>query len=135
MTKNELKEWIQLFENSSLSRLEVKQADFEIRLERAVAHQNTTNNSPVSTTIENKPLVDQLKSPLVGTFYSGPHEGASPFVTLGQTVQPGDILCIVEAMKMNNEITATKAGIVTEIYVENGQAVEFDQPLMLIKPL
>ncbi len=74
-----------------------------------------------------------LKSPMVGTYYSAASPGAKPFVTVGQTVKVGDPICIIEAMKMFNEIEADKAGTVTAILVENGQPVEFDQPLIVIE--
>jgi acetyl-CoA carboxylase biotin carboxyl carrier protein len=73
-----------------------------------------------------------VKSPMVGTFYRSPSPGASPFVELGQAVKPGDTLCIIEAMKLLNEIEAEVAGTVKECLVENGQAVEYGQPLFLI---
>ena len=71
-------------------------------------------------------------SPMVGTFYRAPSPEASAFVEVGQTVRVGDVLCIVEAMKMMNQIEADRAGTVTAIHVENGAAVEFDQPLISI---
>jgi acetyl-CoA carboxylase biotin carboxyl carrier protein len=69
---------------------------------------------------------------MVGTFYRAPSPTAAPFVEVGQTVNKGDVICIVEAMKMMNQIEADKAGTITEILVENGQPVEFDQPLVVI---
>jgi acetyl-CoA carboxylase biotin carboxyl carrier protein len=73
-----------------------------------------------------------VKSPMVGTFYRASSPGAKPFVEVGQTVKPGDILCIIEAMKLLNEIECEVAGEVKEILVENGQAVEYGQPLFVI---
>jgi len=73
-----------------------------------------------------------VKSPMVGTFYRSPSPGASPFIEVGQTVKPGDTLCIIEAMKLLNEIEAEVAGEVKEVLVENGQAVEYGQPLFVI---
>ncbi len=73
-----------------------------------------------------------VKSPMVGTFYRASTPGAKPFVELGQAVKPGDTLCIIEAMKLLNEIEAEVAGTVKEILVENGQAVEYGQPLFVI---
>jgi acetyl-CoA carboxylase biotin carboxyl carrier protein len=73
-----------------------------------------------------------VKSPMVGTFYRSSSPGAKPFVELGQAVKPGDTLCIIEAMKLLNEIEAEVAGTVKEILVENGQAVEYGQPLFVI---
>jgi acetyl-CoA carboxylase biotin carboxyl carrier protein len=73
-----------------------------------------------------------VKSPMVGTFYRSPSPGAASFVELGQTVKPGDTLCIIEAMKLLNEIEAEVGGTVKEILVDNGQPVEYGQPLFII---
>ena len=73
-----------------------------------------------------------VSSPMVGTFYRAPSPGATPFVEVGQKVKRGDTLCIVEAMKMLNQIEADKTGVIDAILVENGQPVEFDQPLFVI---
>lgn len=74
-----------------------------------------------------------VKSPMVGTFYRSPSPGASPFVEVGQTVQVGDTLCIIEAMKLLNEIEADKNGVIKAILVENGQPVEFGEQLFVIQ--
>lgn len=73
-----------------------------------------------------------VKAPMVGTFYRSPNPGASPFVQVGQTVKEGDPLCIIEAMKLLNEIEADKSGVIKEILVENGEPVEYGQPLFVI---
>ena len=73
-----------------------------------------------------------VNAPMVGTFYRAPNPGASPFVEVGQSVKEGDALCIIEAMKLLNEIEADKAGVVKEILVENGEPVEYGQPLFVI---
>jgi acetyl-CoA carboxylase biotin carboxyl carrier protein len=73
-----------------------------------------------------------VKSPMVGTFYRAASPGAKPFVEVGDTVEVGDALCIIEAMKLMNEIESDRAGVVKQILVENGQAVEFGQPLVVI---
>lgn len=73
-----------------------------------------------------------VKAPMVGTFYRSPNPGASPFVQVGQTVKEGDPLCIIEAMKLLNEIEADKSGVVKAILVENGEPVEYGQPLFVI---
>jgi len=73
-----------------------------------------------------------VKAPMVGTFYRSPNPGASPFVEVGQTVKEGDPLCIIEAMKLLNEIEADKAGVIKEVLVENGEPVEYGQPLFVI---
>jgi acetyl-CoA carboxylase biotin carboxyl carrier protein len=74
-----------------------------------------------------------LKSPMVGTVYLSPSPGAKPFVEIGQTVKPGDVLCLIEAMKMFNQIEADKAGTITAKLVESGIPVEFNQPLFVIE--
>jgi acetyl-CoA carboxylase biotin carboxyl carrier protein len=74
-----------------------------------------------------------IRSPMVGTFYRSSSPGAKPLVEVGQAVKEGDPICIIEAMKIMNEIDADKAGTITKILVENGQAVEFDQPLLVIE--
>src|SRR5690606_30015182 len=73
-----------------------------------------------------------VKAPMVGTFYRAPNPGASPFVEVGQSVKEGEPLCIIEAMKLLNEIEADKAGVIKEILVENGEPVEYGQPLFVI---
>ena len=75
-----------------------------------------------------------VKSPIVGTFYSSPEPGASPYVSVGDTVQKGQILCIIEAMKLMNEIQAEISGEVVKVYVENGHAVQYSERLFAIKP-
>ena len=87
-----------------------------------------------SATVEQAPETTGHKvlSPMVGAFYSAPSPTAPPFVEVGQKVKVGDVLCIVEAMKMMNQINADKAGTVDAVLVENGQPVEFDQPLFII---
>jgi acetyl-CoA carboxylase biotin carboxyl carrier protein len=74
-----------------------------------------------------------IRSPMVGTFYRSSSPGAKPLVEVGQAVKEGDPICIIEAMKIMNEIDADRAGTITKILVENGQAVEFDQPLLVIE--
>ncbi len=76
----------------------------------------------------------EVRSPIVGTFYSAPAPNADPYVQVGSTVQPGMVLCIIEAMKLMNEIESDAAGKVVQILVENGQPVEYNQPLFLIEP-
>ncbi|MFA7669143.1 MAG: acetyl-CoA carboxylase biotin carboxyl carrier protein [Burkholderiaceae bacterium] len=73
-----------------------------------------------------------VKAPMVGTFYRAPNPGAAPFVEVGQSVKEGDALCIIEAMKLLNEIEADKSGVIKEILVENGEPVEYGQPLFVI---
>jgi acetyl-CoA carboxylase biotin carboxyl carrier protein len=88
--------------------------------------------APAAASSANRHVV---KSPMVGTFYRSPSPGAKSFVEIGQTVKAGQTLCIIEAMKMLNQIEADKSGVVIEALVENEQAVEFDQPLFAIEPV
>ncbi|HWN05219.1 MAG TPA: acetyl-CoA carboxylase biotin carboxyl carrier protein, partial [Candidatus Dormibacteraeota bacterium] len=76
-----------------------------------------------------------VKSPIVGTYYDAPSPGAPTFVKIGDTVEPGQVLCIIESMKLMNEIEADKDGVIKAIMVENGQPVEFGQSLFLMEPL
>lgn len=80
-----------------------------------------------------KPNQKLIRSPFVGTFYEAPSPGADPFVKVGQKVHKGDVLCIVEAMKLMNEIESDHDGILVESLVQNGQAIEFDQPLFVVE--
>jgi len=81
------------------------------------------------------PSLTLVKSPIVGTFYEAPAPGAQPFVQVGDTVQPGKVLCIIESMKLMNEIEAETAGVIVSKLVANGQAVEYGEALFAIKPL
>ncbi len=74
-----------------------------------------------------------IEAPMVGVFYAAPSPDSEPYVSVGSTVNKGDVVCIIEAMKLMNEVTAEKSGVITEICVENGQVVEYGQPLFLIK--
>ncbi|MEW5701742.1 MAG: acetyl-CoA carboxylase biotin carboxyl carrier protein [Candidatus Zixiibacteriota bacterium] len=76
----------------------------------------------------------EIKSPMVGTFYRAPSPSSPPFVDVGQTIKPGDVLCIIEAMKLMNEIEAEQGGRIAKVLVENAQPVEFGQPLFLLDP-
>lgn len=92
--------------------------------------------APVADTPAPAPAVsgDEIKAPIVGTYYAAPGPDAAPYIQVGDRVKPGDVLCIIEAMKLMNEIEAEVSGTIREIFVENGQPVEFDQPLFLIEP-
>ena len=96
--------------------------------------ENTQPVSPVQATNKQESQRQQqvITSPFVGTFYRSPSPGADPFVEVGQTVKKGEILCIIEAMKLMNEIEAETGGRVAEILIDNGTAVEFDQPLIIL---
>jgi acetyl-CoA carboxylase biotin carboxyl carrier protein len=94
----------------------------------ATPNQNPSDGASVMT----KAKTHVVRAPIVGTFYRAPSPEADPFVEVGTRVKPGDVLCIIEAMKLMNEIESEVAGVVREILVENGQPVEYDQPLFVI---
>jgi acetyl-CoA carboxylase biotin carboxyl carrier protein len=100
--------------------------------------QSTLATSPAAEVKEEKPAevkYHEIRSPIVGTFYRAPAPDADPFVEVGQMVQPGTVLCIVEAMKLMNEIESDIAGRVVKISVENGKPVEYNQVLFLVEPV
>jgi len=139
MNLQDIKEILELFEARNISELELEHNGFKIRLKKKVT---TTGERPLGPqpTIEtsespDKPNLIPVNSPIVGTFYRAPSPGAEPFVEVDDIVEKGQVLCIVEAMKVMNEIEAEFRGRVASILVENGQPVEYGQPLFLIEPL
>jgi acetyl-CoA carboxylase biotin carboxyl carrier protein len=148
MDLRKLKTLIDLVAESGIAELEVTEGEDKVRIAKfspappAVAPAPATviaappsaaASSVAAPTAPAEPAGHVVKSPMVGTFYRSPSPGASPFVEIGQTVKPGDTLCIIEAMKLLNEIEAEVGGTVKEILVDNGQPVEFGQPLFLIE--
>ena len=87
-----------------------------------------------SEKVEEREDLIEIKAPMVGTFYHAPAPGAKPFVEVGDEIQPGDVVCIIEAMKLMNEIKAEIGGKIVKVLVENGAPVEFGEPLFLVKP-
>jgi acetyl-CoA carboxylase biotin carboxyl carrier protein len=143
-----IKKLIELLEESSLTEIEIVEGEESVRLARGGAVQSipvaaapimaaplsaAAVAEPVSTTEDQIPEGNALLSPMVGTFYEASGPEAQPFVSLGQRVAVGDTLCIIEAMKMFNQIEAEVAGTVVAILAENGQPVEYDQPLFVIR--
>lgn len=98
----------------------------------AAAHAPVAQTAPVATPPPSNFV--EIKSPMVGTFYRAPSPEASPFVDIGKVIKVGDVLCIVEAMKLMNEIEAEQSGKIVKILVENAQPIEFGQPLFLLDP-
>jgi acetyl-CoA carboxylase biotin carboxyl carrier protein len=151
MDIRKVKKLIELLEESNIGEIEIKEGEESVRISR---HGNqpaapvtyaapapaapapvapADEAAPQSPAPAAAPVADNaVLSPMVGTFYRAPSPDAASFVEVGQTVRVGDVLCIVEAMKMMNQIEADRAGTVTAIHVENGDAVEFDQPLISI---
>ncbi len=155
MDIRKVKKLIELLDESGVAEIEIKEGEESVRISRqsqasqammaappmyapppptaaaaaptaAIAEVPATE--PAAETIEGH----AIKSPMVGTFYRAPSPGASSFVEVGQSVSAGDTLCIIEAMKLLNQIEADKAGTIKAILVENGQPVEYDQPLFII---
>lgn len=142
MTNKELKNLIKIFESSSLGRLKIERDDVMIELEKPrteVIKENVVvkNHEPK----EDKPVVRKeevssgtpVKAPLVGTYYGSPAPDQAPFVRVGQTVKEGQTLCIIEAMKVMNEITAPVSGTITNMHLNDSDMVMFDQVIMEIK--
>ena len=140
MKIEEIKELIQALEDSSLTSLEISQGETSVKLEKNYSFSPSpilqaapvTMELPVQSTETVQPKGKAVTCPLVGVFYTAPSPNDAPFVSVGDSVKKGDILCIVEAMKLMNEITAEQDGIITEICVENGQVVEYGQPLFYL---
>ena len=136
-----VRELAAMLNDTGLSEIEVEDGERKIRVSRMMtavaapfAAAPAATSAPVAAAPEAAPAIaaNALKSPMVGTAYTSPEPEAAPFVTVGQQVNVGDTVLIIEAMKVMNPIVATSSGTVKEIYVESGQPVEFDQPLMVI---
>jgi acetyl-CoA carboxylase biotin carboxyl carrier protein len=147
MDLRKLKTLIELVESSGIGELEIQEGEERVRITRAVAAQGhlLTATSAAAAPLAAAPAAvpppvapaqaegHLVMSPMVGTFYRSASPGGTPFVEVGDSVQVGDPLCIIEAMKLMNEIESDKAGTVKQILVENGQPVEFGQPLVIIE--
>ena len=147
MDLSKLKTLIELVSESSVSELEITEAEGKIRIVKggaAPAAAPAYVPPPVVQAVapapapapQDEPPQERgfvVKAPMVGTFYRASSPGASPFIEVGQSVKEGDTLCIIEAMKILNEIESEKSGTVTKVLVENGQPVEYGQPLFVIE--
>jgi acetyl-CoA carboxylase biotin carboxyl carrier protein len=153
MDIRKIKKLIELLEESGVNEIEIKEGEESVRISRKTeiattqvvmaapsavpaANQHTHTAPAPSEAAQPAAVLPEghiVTSPMVGTMYRSPAPDQPPFVEIGATVKAGDTLCIVEAMKMLNQIEADKAGVVTAILVENGQPVEFGQPLFIIK--
>jgi len=161
MDIRKVKKLIELLEESNLTEIEIVEGEESVRLTRGGSPLATPPLAPVHypaapaaapvapppapaatpSAGEGEPVAEKdtipegevLRSPMVGTFYAAPNPEADPFVSLGQKVSEGETLCIIEAMKMFNQIEAEVSGTVVAILAESGQPVEFDQPLFVIR--
>ncbi|MDG1987866.1 MAG: acetyl-CoA carboxylase biotin carboxyl carrier protein [Halieaceae bacterium] len=155
MDIRKVKKLIELLEASDIDEIEIKEGEEAVRISRGkkgsteaadpvyhapamtsamVAPADNEETRPISEPTTEPRNSDNyvVKSPMVGTFYRSPAPKSQPFAEVGDSIKAGDVLCIVEAMKMMNQIETEKAGTIAEIFVENGEAVEFDQPLFSI---
>ena len=149
MDIRKVKKLIELLEESGVAEIEIKEGEESVRISRAMApiaaapapapvqvQAAAPAASAVPEAAAPAPAVEsghQVKSPMVGTLYLAPSPGANTFVSVGDKVNVGDTLCIVEAMKMMNQIDADKAGVVKAVLVGDGEPVEFDEPLFIIE--
>ena len=152
MDLRKLKTLIDLVSESNVSELEITEAEGKVRIVKsagvamaapvtlaapvamaAPAPMTAPVAAPAEAAAAPAAAGHSVKSPMVGTFYRSSSPGAAPFVQIGSVVKEGDTLCIVEAMKILNEIESDKAGTITQILCENGQAVEYGQPLFIIE--
>ncbi len=137
MNETDIRKYAVLMQELGLTGLEITDEKCKVRLERAVSTAEDTVKvgaapASVSSAADNGAYIS-VKSPLVGVFYAAPAENADPYVSIGDRVKKGQTLCIVEAMKLLNEITAEDDGMISEICVTNGQVVEFGTELFRIK--
>ena len=147
MDLRKIKKLMELLEQSGISEIEVKEGEESIKLSRASKVKNVNlqdsmeNQSQSTSAITQGNILNQQKqitgktidSPMVGTFYRSPSPDSKPFVEKGQKVNKGDTVCILEAMKMMNQVTAEESGIIKDILVEDAEPVEFGQPLFIIE--
>ncbi len=146
MDLRKLKTLIDLVSESNVSELEITEAEGKVRIVKSSGVPVMMQHQPamtMATAMVPAAVVDEVvaappaghtvKSPMVGTFYQASSPGSSPFVEVGSVIKEGETICIIEAMKILNEIEADKSGTVTRILVENGQAVEYGQPLFIIE--
>ena len=148
MDIRKIKKLIELLEESNVYEIEIKEGEEAVRISRGGAPVMTQMAAPVMAAPAAAPLATAstpevsaeptaisghiINSPMVGTYYKSSAPGAKPFIEVGQKVNAGDTICIVEAMKMMNQIEADKSGTIGAILVEDGEPVEFDQPLVTI---
>lgn len=154
MNQKELKELIEFLKEQDIAEFELERGDVKVRIKRGTPVAIASAALPLSAPIisastaspaaaspaapsQSKPAdegLHQVKSPIVGTFYESPSPGSPPFVKPGDAVEAGQVLCIIEAMKLMNEIEADVSGEVVKRLVNNGQPVEYGQPLFSIRP-
>ena len=149
MDIRKVKKLIELLQESGIAELEITEGDDSVRICRYPAAAVSAPAPPAPVAVQAPapatvatapvPVVEtssgghQVTAPMVGTFYDSPAPGAKPFVQIGSMVSEGDVLCIIEAMKMMNQIETDVSGTIASVLIENGEPVEFDQPLFIIE--
>lgn len=149
MDIRKIKKLIELLEESGVSEIEIREGEESVRISRnmntqmpiqsyAPAQQYFAPSPESHFSVPSAPAPEKknkktINSPMVGTFYRAPAPGANPFVEVGQTVREGDVICVIEAMKMFNQIEADKSGVIAEVLIENGQPIEYGQPLFALE--
>ena len=153
MDIRKVKKLIELLEESAISEIEIKEGEESVRISRAnsaptyipqappaplaapvpAAPAPVVAAAPAAAAAEPEMEGTVINSPMVGTFYISPSPGAPEFVKAGQSIKPGDTICIVEAMKILNQIESEVSGVVKQVLVEDGQPVEFGEPLMIVE--
>jgi acetyl-CoA carboxylase biotin carboxyl carrier protein len=147
MDIRKVKKLIELLEESGIAEIEIKEGDDSVRISRGISQSMPMATVPYPAPIASAAATDSavqapasttpsghtVKSPMVGTFYRAPAPGANNFVEVGDTVAVGDTLCIIEAMKMMNQIEADKSGVIKAVLVDETHPVEFDEPLFIIE--
>ena len=156
MDIRKVKKLIEMLEESQLNEIEIKEGEESVKLVKAITvpvqEQIVTSN--IAATAPQPPAMNEvtsvesdtkestepetisgktIDSPMVGTFYAAPNPGAKDFVSVGDKISEGDVLCIIEAMKMMNEVKADSSGIIKQVLIENAEPVEFGQPLFVIE--
>lgn len=154
MDLKDIKAIIDLMRKNSVSEFELEKEDFKIRLKRGSnggSGAAAADEAPVVTYVQQAPVLPvavpaiqappppastevEIKSPMIGTFYRAPSPEAAPYVEVGSEVNPDTVVCIIEAMKVMNEIKAEAKGVITQVMVENAKPVEFGQALFKIRP-
>ncbi len=150
MDIRKVKKLIELLEGSGINEIEITEGEERVRISRlaptgAIAQPSSTNPQPSPVPVQAEPIAEApgaarnpisdsqaIRAPMVGVFYRAATPDGSPFVDIGQAVKSGDTLCIIEAMKMMNQIQSDRNGVVKAILVENASPVEFDQPLFVV---
>lgn len=133
MNTKKIKSLIDVLNESNLESLAYKDQEFEIELKKPSVTQKIVEEVTVSRQSEEIINKNYIKSILVGVFYSKPSPDSNAYVSVGDKVNAGDVICIIESMKIMNEIKADKSGVIEEVLVNDGDTVDFDQPLFTIK--